>query len=142
MRSDRVRRREFICLLGGAAAAWPIEARAQQPTRVPRIGIVDDSPMWQTFRQALHELGYVEGKTVNFEYRYGAGMPDRLAAVMILPFITDRAVIGETERELFRILRFFSSQVRSDWFGYIEFHWDYFVRFPSPSFAHPEQGRR
>jgi hypothetical protein len=47
------------------------------------------------------------------------------AAVMILPFITDRGVIGETERELFRILRFFSSQVPSDWFGYIEFHCDY-----------------
>jgi hypothetical protein len=47
---------------------------------------------------------------------------DRRAAVMILPFVNDRAVIGETERELFRILRFFSSQVRSDWFGYIEFH--------------------
>jgi putative ABC transport system substrate-binding protein len=82
MRSDRVRRREFIRLLGGAAAAWPIQARAQQPARVPRIGIVDDSPMWQTFRQALHELGYVEGKTVNYEYRYGAGVPDRLAAVL------------------------------------------------------------
>jgi hypothetical protein len=53
---------------------------------------------------------------------------DRLAAMMILLFITDRAVISETERELCRILRFFSSQVRSDWFGYIEFHWDYFVR--------------
>ncbi len=48
---------------------------------------------------------------------------NRLAAVIILPFITDRAVIGETERELFRILRFFSSQVRSDWFGHIESHW-------------------
>jgi hypothetical protein len=78
MRSDRVRRREFIRLLGGVAASWPIEARAQHPARVPRIGIVDDSPMWQTFRQALHELGYVEGQTVNYQYRYGAGVPDRL----------------------------------------------------------------
>jgi putative ABC transport system substrate-binding protein len=82
MRSDRVQRREFIRLLGGAAVSWPIEVRAQQPARVPRIGIVDDSPMWQNFRQALRELGYIEGQTVNYEYRYGAGVPDRLATVV------------------------------------------------------------
>ena len=49
---------------------------------MPRIGIVDDAPMWQTFRQALRELGYVEGATVNYEYRYSEGAPERLAAVV------------------------------------------------------------
>jgi putative tryptophan/tyrosine transport system substrate-binding protein len=76
-----MRRREFLTLLGGAAA-WPLVARAQQGAKMPRIGIVDDAPMWQTFRQALRELGYVEGKTVNYEYRYSEGAPDRLAAVV------------------------------------------------------------
>src|SRR5215510_626084 len=75
-------RRAFITLLGGAAVAWPLAARAQQPARVPRIGIVDDAPMWQSFRQALREFGYVEGQSVNYEYRYSEGVPDRLAAAV------------------------------------------------------------
>jgi ABC-type uncharacterized transport system substrate-binding protein len=76
-----MRRREFISLLGGVVA-WPIGARAQQGAKVPRIGIIDDAPMWQTFRQALRELGYVEGQTVNYEYRYSEGAPDRLATAV------------------------------------------------------------
>src|SRR6516164_2031354 len=76
-----MRRREFITLLGGVAA-WPIGTRAQEGAKIPRIGIVDDAPMWQTFRQALSELGYVEGQTVNYEYRYSEGAPDRLATVV------------------------------------------------------------
>jgi putative tryptophan/tyrosine transport system substrate-binding protein len=74
-------RREFITLIGGAAA-WPLAARAQQSSRIPRIGIIDDAPMWHSFRQALREFGYVEGHSVNYEYRYSEGVPDRLAAVM------------------------------------------------------------
>jgi ABC-type uncharacterized transport system substrate-binding protein len=77
-----MKRRDFITLLGGAAAAWPLAASAQQGAKMPRIGIVDDAPMWQTFRQALRELGYVEGATVNYEYRYSEGAPERLAAVV------------------------------------------------------------
>jgi putative ABC transport system substrate-binding protein len=76
-----LRRREFITLLGGTAA-WPLAARAQHPARVPRIGIVDDAPMWHSFRQALREFGYVEGQSINYEYRYSEGVPDRLAAVV------------------------------------------------------------
>src|SRR5258706_4577945 len=76
-----MRRRDLITLLGGAAA-WPLVARAQQPARVPRIGIVDDAPAWHSFRQALREFGYVEGQSVNYEYRYSEGVPDRLAAAV------------------------------------------------------------
>src|SRR5258708_112964 len=79
--SRHTKRREFITLLGGVVA-WPLAARAQQPARVPRIGIVDDAPMWQSFRQALREFGYAEGQSINYEYRYSEGMPDRLAAVV------------------------------------------------------------
>ena len=76
-----MRRREFITLIGGAAAGWPLAAHAQQAP-VPRIGIIDDAPMWHSFRQALRELGYVEGRSINYEYRYSEGVPDRLAAVV------------------------------------------------------------
>jgi ABC-type uncharacterized transport system substrate-binding protein len=79
--SGKMKRREFITLLG-AVVAWPLAARAQQPTRAPRIGIVDDAPMWHSFRQALREFGYVEGQSINYEYRYSEGVPDRLAAVV------------------------------------------------------------
>src|SRR5260370_42710378 len=60
-----MRRRKFITLLGGAAAAWPLAARAQQPARVPRIGIVDDAPAWHSFPQALREFGHLGGQSVN-----------------------------------------------------------------------------
>jgi len=76
-----MRRREFITLLGGAAA-WPLGARAQQPAKIPRIGIIDDAPMWQSFRQALREMGYIEGQTIDYEYRYGNGAPDRFATAV------------------------------------------------------------
>ena len=52
-----MKRREFISLLGGAAT-WPLAARAQQPRKSPRIGIIDDSPRWNAFRHGLRDLGY------------------------------------------------------------------------------------
>jgi len=81
MQFDQLGRRDFVTLLG-AAATWPLAARAQQSVHVPRIGIVDDAPMWHSFRQALRELGYVEGQSVNYEYRYSEGVPDRLASAV------------------------------------------------------------
>jgi putative ABC transport system substrate-binding protein len=75
-----MRRREFITLLGGTAV-WPIAARAEV-AKIPRIGIIDDAPMWQAFRQALREHGYVEGQSINYEYRYSEGVPDRLPTIV------------------------------------------------------------
>jgi putative ABC transport system substrate-binding protein len=75
-----VNRREFITLLGGAAAAWPLAARAQQAGKLPRIGIIDNSAIWDYFRQGLRELGYIEGGNVAFEYRSAEGNPERLVA--------------------------------------------------------------
>src|SRR2546430_5135064 len=72
-------RREFIRLLGGAAAAWPFVARAQQATKIPRIGIIDDAPRWKAFRHGLRDLGYLEGQNIAFDYSYGEGVPERLA---------------------------------------------------------------
>jgi putative ABC transport system substrate-binding protein len=73
-----VRRREFITLLG-SAASLPLAARAQQQGKIPRIGIIDDSPMWDAFRQGLRDLGYVERHNIAFEYRHADGAPERLA---------------------------------------------------------------
>ncbi len=75
-----IKRREFITLLGGAAAAWPLAARAQQPDRVRRVGVlmgISDDPEGQArvavFRQALAALGWTEGRNVQFIYRWSAG---------------------------------------------------------------------
>ena len=76
-----MKRREFITLLGGAAAAGPISARAQQTDRVRRIGVLFSlaatNPESQTrktaFEQGLQELGWTDGRNVRIEYRWGAG---------------------------------------------------------------------
>jgi putative ABC transport system substrate-binding protein len=72
-------RREFVALVGNAAA-WPLSASAQQPPeRMRRIGIIDDAPMWNAFRHGLRELGYLEGQNIAFDYKYADGVPERLA---------------------------------------------------------------
>jgi hypothetical protein len=74
-----VKRRQFISLLGGAACAWPLAARAQQQEKIPRIGVIDDAPMWNAFREGLRDLGYLEGQNIAFEYGTADGVPERLA---------------------------------------------------------------
>src|SRR5262249_48056119 len=78
-----LKRREFIMLIGGAAVAWPLSAPAPQPAKIPRIGRIDESPIWSAFRNGLRDLGYVDGQNIAFEYRYAGGMPDRLAWVAV-----------------------------------------------------------
>src|SRR5262249_55927028 len=85
-RGDRmIQRREFITLLGGAAAAWPLAARAQQTERMRRIGVLnylaaddpDSSPRVAAFAQALQGLGWFDGRNIQIDYRWGGGDLDR-----------------------------------------------------------------
>ena len=81
-------RREFITLLGGAAAAWPLAARAQQPERMRRtigfLGVASASVWGQwvaAFVDRLRELGWIEGHTVAIEYRWADGRTERFAEI-------------------------------------------------------------
>jgi putative tryptophan/tyrosine transport system substrate-binding protein len=83
-----IRRREFITLLGGAAAAWPVAARAQQDGRVRRVGVLmgyderdPEAKRWVTaFERRLGELGWKKGTDLLIDYRWPGGPPDRLRA--------------------------------------------------------------
>jgi putative tryptophan/tyrosine transport system substrate-binding protein len=101
MQSDRLRRREFITLLGGAAA-WPLAARAQQRGQTYRVGWLQPVPIpdaWlNAFRQGLQEFNYVEGKNLIIEYRWGDGNFDRLPAMAaeLIQLNVDVIISGNT----------------------------------------------
>jgi putative ABC transport system substrate-binding protein len=85
--ATHIRRREFVVTLGGAAAAWPLPAHAQQPGKLPIIGFLSGQTrstagQWvAAFEQRLHELGWIEGRTVAIEVRWAEGRSERFAEI-------------------------------------------------------------
>ena len=83
---SRMNRREFISLLGGAVAAWPLAARAQQVGKLPTIGFLGAdasafSPWTAAFVAHLRELGWIENRNVAIEYRWSEGRTERYAEI-------------------------------------------------------------
>jgi ABC-type uncharacterized transport system substrate-binding protein len=81
-----MRRREFITLLGGATAMWPLAARAQQSGKLPTVGFLGtDAAVWSpwtaAFVQRLRELGWIEDRTIAIEYRWAEGRHERVAEI-------------------------------------------------------------
>jgi putative tryptophan/tyrosine transport system substrate-binding protein len=103
-----VKRRDFVTLLGGVAATWPLAARAQQPA-MPVIGFLSigsrqsDEARLALLREGLKEAGYVEGRNVASEYRWAERQNDRLAPLATFG-IQDRASVpgGEKRYQVFR----------------------------------------
>ena len=82
-----MRRREFVSLFGGAVAAWPLAARAQQPSRLPTIGLLGaaTASAWRAnvaaFVQRLSELGWADSRTIAIVYRWANGRPERFTEI-------------------------------------------------------------
>src|SRR5262249_41946561 len=87
MQFDQLTRRDFITLLGGAAAAWPLAALSEQPPKLRTIGFLGAAtpsawrPWIDALVQRLHELGWIEGRTITIEYRWAEGQEERYAAI-------------------------------------------------------------
>jgi putative tryptophan/tyrosine transport system substrate-binding protein len=100
-----MRRREFILLLGGAAAGWPLAARAQQPGKLPTIGFFSPntssaaSPWTAAFVERLRDLGWIEGRTVAIAYRWGGGRTERIAE-FVAEFVRLKVDVIVTHGEL------------------------------------------
>ena len=78
-----MQRRELMAIIGTAAAAWPLVARAQQPAKKPRLGVLlystpEEDAQAKALREGLRELGYVDGQNISVEYRFAEGKPERL----------------------------------------------------------------
>ena len=110
-----MKRREFITLLGGAAAAWPLAARAQQPERVRRIGVLmglvasdlEAQSRVAVFENGLQDLGWVKGRNIRIEYRWAGGGEDVLRnhAAELLAMAPDLILANSTPVTAVPLLR-------------------------------------
>src|SRR5258708_13630642 len=85
MQFDQLKRREFITVLGGAAVAWPLATHAQQPGKLPLVGVLVSAspphPFADALRRGLQTLGYSEGRNIALEFRYSGGSSDRAGEI-------------------------------------------------------------
>jgi putative ABC transport system substrate-binding protein len=103
-----MRRRDFIAGIAGSAATWPLAARAQQPSKVHRLGqlhagtAASRAPMLAAFMRGMKDLGYVEGQNLLIEYRYADGRFDRLPALVreLLAWKPDALLVSTTPGNL------------------------------------------
>jgi putative ABC transport system substrate-binding protein len=111
MQFDRLKRREFIAFVGGAAAMWPLAARAQQGRTLPTVGFLGAGtpatagPWVAVFTQRLRELGWIEDRTINIDLRWAEGRKDRSAEIaaefvrfkvdVIATYSTEHAIIAK-----------------------------------------------
>ena len=84
--TSHIRRRKFLATLGGAVAAWPLAARAQQPGKMPTIGLLGATPSIESqrvaaFVQRLRELAWIDGRNLSIEYRWAEGRNERYAEI-------------------------------------------------------------
>jgi putative tryptophan/tyrosine transport system substrate-binding protein len=98
-----VKRREFITLFGGAAAAWPLAARAQQPGKTPRVGYIragtpHNDPFREEFVRGMRDLGYVEGRNIAYEFRHYGDDVESIPSLIsgLLRAKVDIIVVGGT----------------------------------------------
>jgi putative tryptophan/tyrosine transport system substrate-binding protein len=103
MQFDQLKRREFISLLGGAAAEWPLAARAQQPGKTTRVGYIragtlDNDPYRVEFVRGMRDLGYVEGRNIAYEFRHYGDDAESIPALIsdLLRAKVDIIVVGGT----------------------------------------------
>ena len=99
-----MRRREFITLLGGAAASWPLAAHAQKPDRIRRIGVLignassAEDPIakeiLQQFRSAMQEAGWIDGKNIRLDYRFGGDVTTINASAAELVALAPEVIYG------------------------------------------------
>jgi putative ABC transport system substrate-binding protein len=104
-----MRRRDFITILGSAAAAWPPAARAQQTPLV--VGIIGDAPIWRHFRDGMHDLGYTEGQNIKYEVRADEGEPDRaveaakeLASIPVAVIVANGSITAQAAQRATRTI--------------------------------------
>ena len=102
--ASHIGRRKFLATLGGAAAAWPLAARARQPQPMPVIGVLNsrasgDAPqLLAAFRQGLKDTGFVEGQNIKIEYRFAGNENERLPALAADLVHRQVTVIAATSR--------------------------------------------
>src|SRR6516164_2645793 len=101
--TGHIGRREFISLLGGATAAWPLAARAQQPGKTPRVGYIragtpHDDPFREEFVRGMRDLGYVEGRNIAYEFRHYGDDVESIPSLIgdLLRAKVDIIVVGGT----------------------------------------------